>query len=136
MFGTETGCRNRTRKRNRSNWGALAVKNRSNWGPKTKRFKLVIDDHANGESRLSPSPSLQLVFQSESPTQLICPKLSQFCRRKSGGGERRLSREAGDVVAKDSELTISEVEAKKKRFQPQVVVEKIDTTALTGTFNN
>lgn len=122
-------------------------KSRSNWGPKTKRFKLISnddDDHSKNFGNGESSRNSSLVLHSDS-SKAICPKLttqvSQFGRRKSAT-ERRPSREGGEVVAKDSDRStimspkISEEEAKKKKFQPQVVVEKIDTTALTGTFNN
>ena len=103
------------------------MKSRSNWGPKTKRIKLT--DAAMADQRLA-SPL------SETPFELspICPKLTLTlpvggaARRKSVT-ERRCSKDSAEPTAADLKK-ISEDEARKKKYQPHVVVEKIDPSCV------
>ena len=103
------------------------MKSRLNWGPKTKRIKLT--DAAMADQGLA-SPL------SEAPFELspICPKLTLTlpvggaARRKSVT-ERRCSKDSAEPTAADLKK-ISEDEARKKKYQPHVVVEKIDPSCV------
>jgi hypothetical protein len=111
---------------------SLKGKNRSNWGPKRKRIEVSNDSGiaGNGESEQSPSHFSNVSV--EKPMELvqpICPKLTSLAgsRRKSVT-ERRSSK---DVESSTKEVDkISEDEARKRKYQPQVVVEKIDTVTI------
>ena len=114
--------------------GAEKIKSRSNWGPKTKRIKLTASD----ASTPSPTPT---AYQgppfpgNEAPSELnpVRPKLTLslpgVAARRKSVTERRSSKDVAEATAADLKK-ISEDEARKKKYQPQVVVEKMDPSCV------
>jgi hypothetical protein len=117
-----------------------SLKRRSSWGPKTKRFRLSPPKKVeNEESKNSKQADVQLERSKPATVdkKAICPKLTE--RRKSVSSDvshrsrdsetskdkKCVTTASGAKSVKEIDV-ISEDEARKRKYQPQVVVEKLD----------